>query len=95
MLDVGAEAGTTAPSNAPDDRLLVHTFWTAALIVPVLVAAFVILFRFPGHTRRLWAWTISPEMTSLTTTTVGLAVLHLALDRRAARSRGMGADQRS
>ncbi len=37
----------------------------AALIVPVLTAAFVILFGFPGRTRQLWAWTINPSMSSL------------------------------
>jgi len=50
----------------PDDRLLRVTFWTAALIVPVLVTAFVILYGFPDRTRQLWAWTIHPSMTALT-----------------------------
>jgi hypothetical protein len=36
-----------------DDRLLAPTLWTAVLIVPVLVAAFVILYLFPAHTHRL------------------------------------------
>jgi hypothetical protein len=34
----------------------------SAGIIPVLVAAFVILYLFPGHTKQLWAWTISPTM---------------------------------
>lgn len=51
---------------APDDRLLAPTRWTAAAIVPVLVAAFVILFLFPGRTGALWAWTIRPTMTAMT-----------------------------
>ncbi len=37
----------------------------AALIVPVLTAAFVILYLFPGRTRQLWSWTITPPMSSL------------------------------
>ena len=38
----------------------------AALIVPVLTAAFVILYLLPGRTRQLWAWAIAPSMSSLT-----------------------------
>ena len=48
-----------------DDRLLAPTRWVAAAVVPVLVAAFVILFLFPGSTRRLWGWMICPEMSAL------------------------------
>lgn len=48
-----------------DDRLLAPTWWTAVLIVPVLVAAWVILYLFPGRTARLWAWEINPDMSGL------------------------------
>ena len=48
-----------------DDRLLAPTLWTARAIVPVLVAAFVILYLFPGDTMRLWSWMICPEMSAL------------------------------
>lgn len=34
--------------------------------MPVLAAAFVILYLFPGRTRQLWAWAISPSMSALT-----------------------------
>ena len=34
--------------------------------MPVLTAAFVILYLFPGRTRQLWAWAISPSMSALT-----------------------------
>ncbi len=34
-------------------------------VIPVLVAAFVILYLFPGSTVRLWGWTIHPEMSAL------------------------------
>lgn len=47
-----------------DDRVLAPTRWVSVAIVPVLAAAFVILFGFPGRTADLWAWTIRPEMTS-------------------------------
>lgn len=46
-----------------DDRVLAPTRWVSIIIVPVLSAAFVILFLFPGRTRQLWAWTIRPDMT--------------------------------
>ncbi|HEV3400989.1 MAG TPA: hypothetical protein VG078_04125 [Acidimicrobiales bacterium] len=48
-----------------DDRVLAPTRWTATLIVPVLTAAFVILYLFPGRTQGLWAWTIEPTMTPM------------------------------
>ncbi|HVM04338.1 MAG TPA: hypothetical protein VM242_04120 [Acidimicrobiales bacterium] len=50
---------------ARDDRLLAPTWWTAVCIVPVLVAAWVVLYLFPGRTEQLWAWTIQPDMTPL------------------------------
>ncbi len=37
----------------------------SAAIIPVLVAAFVILYLFPGRTRQLWAWTIHPTMSAM------------------------------
>ncbi len=48
-----------------DDRLLAPTHWTAVVIVPVLLAAFVILYVFPGRTHRLWGWTVRPDMSAL------------------------------
>ncbi len=48
-----------------DDRLLAPTLWTAVMIVPVLVAAWVILYLFPQDTKALWAWTIAPSMTAM------------------------------
>ena len=48
-----------------DDRLLAPTKWTAVCIVPVLVAAFVILYGFPDRTKQLWAWTMKPTMTAM------------------------------
>ncbi len=38
---------------------------TALVIIPVLCAAFVILFFFPGRTEELWAWTMKPAMTPI------------------------------
>jgi len=48
-----------------DDRVLATTRVVAAGIVPVLVAAFVILYFYPGRTKELWAWTIAPTMTPM------------------------------
>ena len=48
-----------------DDRLLAPAFWTAVCIIPVLTAAFVILYLMPGRTKALWAWEIKPHMSAL------------------------------
>src|SRR5919202_2423008 len=48
-----------------DDRLLAPTRWVAMAVIPVLAAAFVILYFFPTRTRQLWAWTIHPSMSAL------------------------------
>lgn len=50
---------------ARDDRVLPETRWLAAVIVPVLVVAFVLLYFFPDHTDVHFAWTIHPRMTPL------------------------------
>ncbi|MFP5377259.1 MAG: hypothetical protein ACLGIO_10850 [Acidimicrobiia bacterium] len=57
--------GEGAVGVAGDDRLLAPTWWTAVCIVPVLVAAWVVLFLFPSRTDQLWAWPVAPEMTAL------------------------------
>lgn len=49
-----------------DDRVLVTTRALSLFIVPFLLAAFVILYLFPTHTARLWAWSIPVTMTSMT-----------------------------
>lgn len=47
-----------------DDRLLSPTRWVSAAVIPVLAAAFVILYLFPGRTMQLWSWMICPEMSA-------------------------------
>ena len=55
------------PSEAPprDDRVLPYTRGLSLFIIPFLVAGFVILYLFPTHTRRLWAWPMQPTMTAI------------------------------
>ena len=48
-----------------DDRVLPFTRGLALFIAPFLIAAFVILYLFPTHTGRLWAWHIPATMTSM------------------------------
>jgi hypothetical protein len=48
-----------------DDRVLKTTRAVSAAIVPILTAAFVILFLFPGQTHALWGWTIPSRMSCM------------------------------
>lgn len=69
-VDPAAEARDPVLNATPehavrDDRVLPQTRWLAAVIVPVLVVAFVLLYLFPDHTDVHFAWTIRPRMTPL------------------------------
>lgn len=60
------EAAMADTASTPrDDRVLLYTRGLSLFIVPFLIVAFVILYLFPGHTARLWAWTIPVSMTSM------------------------------
>ena len=48
-----------------DDRVLTYTRGVSLFIVPFLLAAWVILYLFPAHTAKLWAWPIPVTMTSM------------------------------
>ena len=48
-----------------DDRVLATTRALSAFIAPFLLVAFVLLYGFPGDTKRLWAWPIQSHMTSM------------------------------
>jgi hypothetical protein len=48
-----------------DDRVLRTTRAVSLAIVPILTAAFVILFLFPGQTHELWGWTIKSRMSAM------------------------------
>ena len=47
-----------------DDRILPATRLVAALVVPVLILAFIILYLFPETTGERFAWQINPPMTA-------------------------------
>jgi hypothetical protein len=46
-------------------QLLPITRRLAAVIVPILVAAFIMLYLFPNDTGRLFAWPVSPPMSAM------------------------------
>jgi hypothetical protein len=48
-----------------DDLVLPVTRVVAAVIVPALVTAFIMLYLFPARTEQLFAWPVRPEMTSM------------------------------
>jgi hypothetical protein len=55
---------TVEPASR-DDRVLGYTRSLSLAIVPFLLVAFVLLYFFPGDTKRLFAWTIKPTMTPM------------------------------
>ena len=48
-----------------NDRIFPVTRWVTAIMVPFLVAAFVILYLYPDHTQELFAWGIQPRMSAM------------------------------
>ena len=48
-----------------NDQILPITRWVAALVVPILLLAFIILYLLPNRTADYFAWTINPTMTSM------------------------------
>lgn len=52
-------------SDKATDQILPLTRIVAAIIIPFLVAAFIILYFFPGETGRRFAWEINPAMTAV------------------------------
>jgi hypothetical protein len=55
---------TVVPATR-DDRVLAYTRVLSMVILPFLLVAFVLLFFFPGDTKTLFAWTITPTMTPM------------------------------
>lgn len=52
-------------TNHLDNQILLETRRVAALVIPFLVAAFIILFIFPHQTEMLFAWKIQPSMSAM------------------------------
>jgi len=57
--------GNAPATGARNDRILPVTRWISVILVPFLVAAFVILYLFPDHTQELFAWGIQPRMSAM------------------------------
>ncbi len=55
----------TPTPDAAADQIQPLTKIVAAIIIPFLVAAFVILYFFPGESGRRFAWEIKPAMTAV------------------------------
>ena len=64
MEDIG-NVENVQETHVRNDRILPETRWVSAIIVPFLVAAFIILYLFPDHTQELFAWGIKPRMSAM------------------------------
>jgi hypothetical protein len=53
------------PTCESKDRVLVATRVLGAVVAPVLIAAFIMLYLLPGDTDRLFAWPIGPQMSAM------------------------------
>lgn len=51
--------------DIPNDRVWIVTRVLAAIVVPVLVAAFIMLYLFPSQSGRLFAWPVKPVMSAM------------------------------
>lgn len=56
---------TQKPPNTSPNQILPITHLLAAIIVPILLAAFIMLYLFPNDSGRLFAWPISPPMSAM------------------------------
>ena len=57
---------TTSLQTVGRDNLVYReTKWLALFIIPFLIAAFALLFFWPNHTDKTFAWTIRPTMTPM------------------------------
>jgi hypothetical protein len=54
-----------ASQDTTHDRVLTVSRVLSAIIVPVLIAAFLMLYLFPNDTGRLFAWPVKPPMTAM------------------------------
>jgi hypothetical protein len=54
-----------SPASERDDRILPLTRVVAAVVMAILILAFVILYLNPTRTSELWAWEIRPNSTAI------------------------------
>ena len=59
------EGSVPVEASGRDDRVLFVTRAIAALIVPILVVAFLMLYLFPSYSGALFAWPIRPQMSAM------------------------------
>lgn len=55
----------TQDAAVTDDAVLQYTRWIAAVVLPFLAVASILLYVFPTQTDRLFAWTIRPPLTAM------------------------------
>jgi hypothetical protein len=60
-----SQSPTQKPPESANDRVLVASRVLAAIIVPILVGAFIMLYLLPNDTGRLFAWPIKPPMSAM------------------------------
>ena len=65
MRTSSTPSSTVSVADDRSDRLLAPTRWVAIAVIPVLAAAFVILYGFPHQTQELWGWMVCPSMSAL------------------------------
>lgn len=55
----------SSPPTGRDNLIYRETKWLALFIIPFLIAAFALLYFWPNHTDKTFAWTIRPTMTPM------------------------------
>jgi len=63
--DSSVQSPMQSATLAAPDRVLIASRVLAAIIVPVLVAAFIVLYLFSDNTAALFAWPIKPPMSAM------------------------------
>lgn len=56
---------SSTPSDQPADRILTETRVVAALVIPFLVLAFLILYLYPQESGRHFAWQFRPDLMAM------------------------------
>lgn len=59
------ESPVSGAAVSSQDQVLIASRILAAIIIPILVAAFIILYLFPNDSGRLFAWPIKPPMSAM------------------------------